>query len=389
MSGGMLEPAFAYVSNQKVHLRRDGVTMALRSEFEHSVRERAASIERRHAWKQQGHGAVFTGAAAAAHAGARPEVHVLLTGLSRAVEDGVLYTLETDAISGVFQLGLDGVETRLFHTADFRVRHPSLHPEGSVLAASVFHPDSVRSNIAILPVHESGMTEMTEGDSFDQSPRWVPGPRREIVFQSGGVGRDAAGNFAGMGPCTIQKLDVDSGELLEIAAENGFDLLQPSVGADGTLYYVRKPYEPGLPETGILTSLKDAVLFPFRLGRAIFQYFNIFSMMYTGKPLVTGQGAAQRRIDPRQLLISANLAQALAHHERQEEARSLVPESWELVRREPGGRTEIVAKSVLTYDVRGDGSVVHSDGAAVTLTAADGCSRRLLQGGLIERVLAL
>ncbi len=29
----------------------------------------------------------------------------------------------------------------------------------------------------------------------------------------------------------------------------------------------------------------------FRMALAVFQYFNIFSMMYTGKPLVTNKGA--------------------------------------------------------------------------------------------------
>ncbi len=384
----MPEPTFAYLSNQQVHLRHGGVTKTMESEFGLSVRERAISIERRHAWKSKGHGAVFTGAAAAQPC-ARDTVHVFLTGLSPAGDGGVLYSLETESISGVFLLDREGAETRLFHTADFRVRHATLHPDGSTLAAAVFHTDPVRSSIAVLPVRESGMTELTEGDSFDQAPSWVPGPRREIVFQSAGIGRDAGGLLARLGPCTIQRLDLDSGQMIEIAAESGFDLLQPMLREDSALYYVRKPHESGLPAAGVLASLKDAVLFPFRLGRAVFQYFNIFSMMYTGKPLITAQGAAQKRIDPRQLLISANLANALAADDRPGESRSLVPASWELVRREPGGRTAVVAKNVLRFDVASDGGVIHSDGAAITHTSAEGRSRQLLRGALIERIAAL
>lgn len=290
----------AFLSNRKLHVHRNSVTKALESEFERTVRERTASIERRHAWKSQGRGAMFMGGLGAAQGGVRNETPVLLTGLTAGPEGALLYSMETDAVSGSFLLDTAGRETRLFHTADFRVRHAALHPDGATLAATAFHKGSMQSNIAILPLHGTDFAEVTEGDSFDQVPRWVPGTGRRIVFQSAGIGRNAAGHFAGLGPCTIQRLDLDSGELEEIASEAGHDLLQPRQTKDGTLYYIRKPYESGIPKATLLSSMKDATLFPFRMARAIIQYFNIFSMMYTGKPLVTNKGAVQRRIDPRQ-----------------------------------------------------------------------------------------
>jgi hypothetical protein len=47
----MSEPAVAFLSKRKLHVRRNGVTRVVDSEFERTVRERTASIERRHAWK--------------------------------------------------------------------------------------------------------------------------------------------------------------------------------------------------------------------------------------------------------------------------------------------------------------------------------------------------
>ena len=387
----MSEPAVAFLSNRKLHVRKNGVTRVVDSEFERTVRERTASIERRHAWKTQGRGAMFMGGAGASLNSALGDMPaVLLTGLTAGPDGGLLYSMETDAVSGVFVRDAMGVETRLFHTADFCIRNTALHPEGAMLAATAFHRDTMRSNIAVLAVHGTDVSEVTEGDSFDQVPHWVPGAKKRIVFQSAGVGRNAAGQFAGLGPCTIQQLDMDSGDLEEVAAESGRDLLQPRATADGTLYYIRKPYESGVPEVSLVNSLKDAALFPFRMAQAVFQYFNIFSMMYTGKPLVTGKGTVQRRLDPRLLFIHGNLARAqMIQHQSQDEAPGLVPSSWELVRRQPGGRAETVAKSVLTFDLAADGSVVHSDGTTITLTGADGSSERVLQGELIEQVLAL
>ena len=184
-------------------------------------------------------------------------------------------------------------------------------------------------------------------------------------------------------------MDLDSGELEEIAAENGRDLLQPRRTTDGALYFIRKPYQSTVPQTSLLGSLRDTALFPYRMGRAIFQYFNVFSMMYTGKPLVSKQGAAQRRMDPRQMFIYGNLAMAQMAQSAEDEAQSLVPASWELVRRAAGASDEIVVKGVLAFDVAEDGGILYSDGASITRIDAQGRSTRVLRGESIEQVVAL
>lgn len=384
----MSDFAVAYLSQRKLHIRREGVVRQIESEFAKSVRERAASIERRHAWKSQGRGAMFMGGAYAPSPQSQ-DVPVLLTGLSSRSTDGaLLYSMETDAISGLFLLDAEGLETRLFHTADFRIRHPAVSPAGTEIAATAFHSGNVSSNIAILPVHGSDFSEVTDGDSFDQAPRWVPGPGRRIVFQSAGIGRNAAGTFAGLGPCAIQQLDLDSGELRELAAEDDRDLIQPRRTEDGTLYYIRKPYETGVPKVTLVGSIKDVILFPFRLGRAVFQYLNVFSMMYGGKPLVSGKGAAQRRLDPRQMFVYGNLAIAQRGQEG-DDPQSWVPGSWELVRVAKGSAPKVLAKGVLAFDLARDGSVLYSNGGSISRIGLDGRVEKLVEGELIDQVLAL
>ena len=385
----MPEAAVAFLSNRKLHVCKNGATRLVESDFERTVRERAASIERRHGWKTQGRGAKFMGGAWAAHADVKNEVPVLLTGLTAGADGALLYSLETDAVSGIFLLDAAGVETRLFHTADVRVRHAALHPDGAMLAATAFPQDNMQSNIAVLPMHGTDFSEVTEGDSFDQLPHWVPGAKRQIVFQSAGLGRDAGGRFAGLGPCAIQRLDLDSGDLEEIASESGRDLLQPRQAQDGSLYYIRKPYESGVPDASLLTSFKDAAVLPFRIARAIFLYFNVFSMLYSGKPLVTQKGAIQRHMDPRQLFIYGNLARAQMQQSDDEDARYRVPPSWELIRRPAGGQNEVIARSVLAFDLASDGSVLHSDGASISRLTSDGRSERVLDAERVEQVLFL
>lgn len=385
----MPEPAVAFLSNRKLHVRKNGATRVIDSEFERTVRERTASIERRYAWKTQGFGAMFTGSVLAPQGSTQRDTAVLLTGVTAGRSGSLLYTMETDAVSGIFLLDESGVETRLFHTADFRIRHAALHPQEGMLATTAFHKGDVRSHIAVLPLHGTDFSELTEGDSLDQFPQWIPGSKQRIVFQSAGIGRDAAGRFAGLGPCTIQELDVSSRDLEEIASEKGRDLLQPRQTEDGALYFIRKPYESGVQAPSVLGSLKDAALFPFRMAHALFQYLNIFSMMYSGKPLITSKGAVERRMDPRQLFIYGNLAAARMAQSTAEESLGGAPSSWELVRRSPGGPAEVIARNVLAYDVASDGSVLYTDGAMITHLFGDGHSEPLLRANMIENVLAL
>ncbi len=356
----------------------------MESEFERTVRERAASTERRNAWKTQGTGARFQGMSAAA--GGPAHVPVAITGLAAMPDGGLLYSMETDAVSGIFLREPGGGETRLFHTADFRIRQIALDPEGKMLAATIFHKDSSRSSIAILPVRGIDFTEVTEGDSFDQNPRWASA--RRLVFQSAGVGRNAAGQMAGLGPSAIQELDLDRGSLEDVVQARDQDFFQPGRRGD-SLYFIRKPYETRGADRSLAGAFRDAALFPFRMGRAVFQYFNVFSMMYTGKPLVTSKGAAQRRMDPRQMLVHANLINAMGEHAQDDPDSGLVPKSWELVRKKEGSAAEVLAKGVLAYDIASDGGIVYTDGASVHSIRADGTHARILTGEWIERVAAL
>ena len=42
--------------------------------------------------------------------------------------------------------------------------------------------------------------------------------------------------------------------------------------ADGTLLFVRRPYQPARRPNSAWTDLQDVLLFPFRLGRAVFYF---------------------------------------------------------------------------------------------------------------------
>ena len=281
----MASPRIAYLAQGKLHVCDDGAVSTVESAFGRSLRERAVAIHQRHAWKTQGRGSQFmSGMLWPGQAHDPAEFPIMISSVARGRSPGeLLYSLETDTVSGIFAVDAGGVEQRIFHTNDFRVRQIALSPDGATVAASIVHKNFT-ANIAVLQIEGSDFFEASEGDSIDSAPHWVPGSRR-IVFQSAGIGRDRTGRVSGIGPFTVQELDLDSGEMTCLAEEAGYDLLGPQKNADGALCYIRRPYGPEKRNLSPLKALLDTVLFPFRMLHAVFQFFNFFSMRYTGKPL--------------------------------------------------------------------------------------------------------
>jgi hypothetical protein len=226
---------------------------------------------------------------------------------------------------------------------------------------------------------------LTEGDSFDTAPRWQPGTERHIVYQSAGVGRNRDGQFLAFGPFTIQQLDTEAGEITTLVEEAGKDCLAPHFAADGSLYYIRRPYvERELPS--LWGSIKNLLLFPFRLAHAIYNFLNFFSTIFSGRKLSTGGGAKAREMDMKQMMIWGNLVRSQRQGEVEDESADLVPKSWELLRRAATGETRSLANGVLAYDVGVDGTVVYTNGNAVFLLHPDGRKEHVLNERMIEQV---
>jgi hypothetical protein len=282
------------------------------------------------------------------------EFRVAITGVTRGFRPGeLLYTLETDEISGVFTRDAQGIEKRLFHTADFRTSHPDPHPNGAEIAVSVNHAGGL-ANLAVLKSDGSDLVEVTEGDSVDRAPRWVPGPGRRLVFESAGVARARGGRFHGYGPSAIQQLDLDTGEISCLAQDPAFDLLSPRIAADGALYYLRRPK----PQVPVPATPKPSFL--WLLGKLI----DLNAERITGRALFgvpEPDGKTKR-----------------------------VPASWLLVRKTAETPPETVASNAVAFDLAGDGSLIYSTGWEVyRIPAAGQPATKILAGTNLDLVAAL
>lgn len=378
----------AYLAQGKIRIKSGNeASRTLDSPYGRSVHDRSVRSQQRHSWKNDGDGFLagqMLWGKSSASDGPAP---VLFTSLSRGmVPRQVVYSMASGSLCALCEADeLGAEERRLWNDNRRRVEHIHTCPRTGNVAFSVQH-DNGTANIGVMLRGEPGFGEVTEGDSLDTAPRWVPGEERKIVYQSAGIGRNRDGHFLALGPFSIQAVNIDSAEMETLVEESHTDFLAPQMAEDGALCYIRRPYNEHT-RVKPLRALKDTMLLPFRVLYAMFQFLNFFSMRYTGKKLNTPAGTPRRELDLKQMMIWGNLVQAQKAGE--DEAMDLVPSSWQLARRSHNGAEEILAKGVLAYDLSRDGSIVYSNGNAVFVRHPDGRKERMLTEAMIEQVVVL
>jgi len=376
----------AYLAGGRIRLKSgDQPPRLIESPYAKGVHERAIRSQQRHAWKSESGAGGFLGGpmiwGKSATDGPAP---ILTTSLARGSGPGqLIYSLASSSLSAVCESdGLGAEERRLWNDNNRKIEHLHSCPANGHLVFSVRHANGT-ANIGIMFKGEPGISEVTEGDSVDTAPAWVSGNPRRVVYQSAGVGRNEQGHFMALGPFSIQLLEVDSAEMTTLLEDPQADYLSPRMLEDGTLYFIRRPYREHA-KVKPLRVLKDTLLLPFRLLFAVFQFFNFFSMRYTGRKLSTPPGTPKRDMPMEQMMIWGNLISAQAADG--EEAADLVPPSWQLIRQRPDSGEEVLASGVLAYDLSADGTIAYSNGNAVFIRRPDGKTERLLTERLIEQV---
>lgn len=301
----------------------------------------------------------------------------------------MLYVLNTENVAGLFEYDhAKDEERRLIHRSEFHVRDLDRHAADGRLVCSVAYEDG-SVNLAVAEVDGRKLRAVTEGDSIDEAPAWREGSTDHIVYQSAGVGRDEHGFRTGLSPYRVERLDLANGKVETLLEDEDHDYLLPRMTADGTLYCVRRPYDPRGRHVRPWQFIIDGLLFPFRLALGIFGFLNFFAMIYGGKPLTTADGPQRAGPERKQILLWGRWIDASRAARRKGDDAPLVGQDWQLIRRDPQGGERVVASGVLSYDLTGGGGVVYTDGSRVTHLGPDGQSRVAARGRFIERVVCL
>lgn len=378
--------ALAFISHGKLFYQAPGQELReLQSPHVRTVMERMERHQQLHGWKE---GTAFSGSFAGRDRHLSTDaVGIQATSAQFVTHDRVLYFLKDDSFGGLFEFDLlQDTERRLLHKQYLSLEDLRIHPDGDRLLCAQ-HARNGAANIAVMDADGSNYRELTSGDTVDAAPAWIPGQADAIVFQSSGLARNPAGYVLARGPTSIQMADTATGSLTAILEDPRLDFLQPRVGSNGFLYFIRRPYEA--PRYGLEGVVVDTLLFPFRLLRAVFQYLNFFSLMYTRKPLTSASGP-EVHADLKEILIKGkrlDAEAALRSSVRLNGVPSLVPASWQLVCRSPQGEEHVLASHVASFDIAADGTILFSNGYGVF--ALDGANplQVLLKDKLIAEVI--
>lgn len=377
--------ALAFISNGKLFYQApERELRELQSPHVRGVMERMERHQQLHGWKEgTAFGKSFTGRDRHVSTDA---VGIQATSVQFVAHDRVLYFLRDDSFGGLFDYDLaQDSEKRILHKQHLSLEDLRVHRDGDRLLCAQ-HARNGAANIVVMDVDGSNYRELTSGDTVDAAPAWVPGQADAVLFQSAGLARNPAGYVLAQGPTSIQMADTATGSLTTILEDLRLDFLQPRVGTNGFLYFIRRPYEA--PRYGMESAVIDTLMFPFRLVRALFHYLNFFSLMYTRKPLITAEGPAVQA-DLKEILIKGkrlDAEAALRSGVRLNGVPSLVPASWQLVCRSPQGEEQVLATHVASFDIASDG-ILFSNGYGVF--ALDGANppQVLLKDKLIAEVI--
>jgi len=385
----------ACLQNGKVMVLEEGrEPIELESPYAEQVGARERTLARKNAWKTQGRGAAFMGGGRAALWGGGAEQDLppaRVVGVTRGrMSDEICYAISTGVVSGVFaQKPGSRDEHRLFHNADTQIRELDFSFADEAFTCTVDGKGGT-SAIGILADDGKGVRTVTEGDVLDRAPRWVPGGVGEIVYASAGIGRTASGAWAGRSPFALHRLHMNDGTVEVLMADGKYDYLAPIPASGSVIYAIRRKYEDDRPKFSFFGALTDALLAPFRLLFALFQYLNFFSARYTGKTLVSRGNTRQKAADSERMMVWGNLVEVAQEAEDSARAEGATAGGYELVRITPK-TTEVMASGVLAFDVSPRGEIVFSTGSAVFAMGGDrgSAKKKLADLDRVEQILIL
>ncbi len=392
-----------FVSKGKMFIAADGKSKEIPSAVLAHAIEHVKTSAQREAWKKSGEGAKFTGVYEPG-SDASSRVEQISSRISCvACEDGQLfYSISIDEIAGIYSKKSmtdsdEGIVLADSHYQyiDFDIRH------GKMAVTAAFGGEC-HLGIAGL---KGNCTVITEGESVEASPAWSLCDEDLLYYSSAGLSTDHAeqseqqirslplammelavsgGRYTAVGPSGIYRINVKTGEIDEIAVDSAYDYVKPREGADGSVYYIRRPYKAQTVRRG--SCLLDLLLLPVRLIGALFSFLNFFTMKYTGKTLRSGGGASKQKSEA-ELYIEGNLidAEKSLKQTANEKNPGIIPPSWELIRRWPDGKTETVRKGVLAFALDGE-DIYISNGLYILRRTPDGREEKLLKADQVTYI---
>jgi len=382
---------YAYISGGRLYVSRNGAQpVEIESAFAAQVVARHQQAMERRQWKAGSGDSMMTRGYDLWGNGSRGGIGddsllvrmLSVTGSPR--PELIYYSLATDAVGGLFCQNLDtGEERRVFHKERYHLDDLAHHPTRNEILA--VKRDADGSSIVITACERFDVHTVTEGDSLDLSPSWIPGEEDSFVYQSAGVGRNQSGNAIGLGPCSIIRVDMKSGRSTVLLEDEQYDYLSPRMDKEGNLYCIRRKYDRGGRALTVGETIKEFVLVPVRLVKALFGFLNMMSQIFGKESLLKTGVGGKKEIDRQEVFLKGRLID-LKKRENAKEEHGIAPSDWTLIKVDPSGAVSEVRGNVCDFDWNPQSGLILTNGLAVSGEENSGWSSVFKGKDIIEYV---
>lgn len=378
-----------YLSNNQITYLKDQKQLAIPCQAVDLYKKNLEEIKQRKEWKSKGTGAQFMGM------GYMPDMqqsnHIYPSDMVFTGPDQIIYAARLDEGTAIYAKSLNNLqelEGLVLRKNEFIVYDIAYDGHNQRLALSASAPYQHERHLSVLSIDGNRIQYVTEGECQDANPVFNAQNPDQIYYDSCGFAYDQQGRVS-IGPKRICLLNLRTGDLDSVLEDAGYDFLKPQTDAQGNLYVLRRPYKQ---KTDSLAVLKDLILAPVRIIKAIIGWLDFFTQRYSGQSLKTTSGAnpaKARQKTQEELFVEGNLINAQKTRQQNsktgEKYPGIIPRSWELIKLTPAGEVVVVKKGVLSYTLK-DGSIVYSNGGYLLQLAADGSEQLLAEGHLISKL---
>jgi len=387
------------IAGGELHYHHDGAPgVPIESRFARELIERDANSRRTTSWKHAERddanrgmlsGAQLWGRRGAPGAALAPPR--FLYACAGGAPGVIYYLLQVAGSIGLFRYHFDEQrEVRLFHRSASPVLGMTYDADAHRLILANAYPDG-SAHLDVYDEDGNRQGTITSGDCVDAAPARIWGLPNALVYQSTGVARHPQqGCVVALGHAVINRLNFATGDIDTVLDDPAYDHVAPRAGRDGSLFAIRRPVEkPAHEQAG--AALKDTVLMPLRLGKAVFGYLNFFSQVYGKEPLKSAGGPRAPELDQDlgQMWLHGRMIDLRKVRTDAQHAGNLVPGSWELIQIPPNSRTpRVLATHVAGFDLCANDTPVITNGYDVI--ALQGQQRvKLARRELVEAVAVL
>lgn len=380
-----------YLSKGELFYKQEGTTLAVTCQAIEHYKANLQAINQRKKWKTQGSGARFMGVIPS-----DDEIYTTHIYPSAAVfteENHIIYSALLQDGTAIYSKSLteaDKPEGLILRKNDLNVYDIDYdhNKKRLVISAST---NTYARHLAILAPAAASIHFLTEGDCHDCNPSFDPNNSDLLYYDSCGLAYNQQGYLVGLGAKGIFTLNLKTSSIDTIIEDDKYDFSKPQADAQGNLYFIRKPHKSNSNQT---TSIKDIVLAPVKIIKAIFGWLDFFTQRYAGESLkknTSGNNPAKViQASEEELFIEGNLInvkKSLGENQKSGEKHpGIIPRSWELIKMLPTGELTTLKKGVLSYTLKKDGTLIYSNGKHLIEVTPDQLEKSLFQGNLISKI---